>query len=67
MLKSFTAHQANQILGRSGELWFREYFDRFIRDDRHFSNAVSYIEYNPNKAGLVRRPEEWRWSSAFRR
>lgn len=65
--KSFTAHGANQILGRSGEFWFREYFDRFIRDDQHFSNAVNYIENNPVKAGLVRNREEWRWSSAFRR
>jgi REP element-mobilizing transposase RayT len=65
--KSFTAHEANQILGRSGEFWFREYFDRFIRDDRHFLNAVNYIENNPVKAGLVRAQDEWRWSSAFRR
>jgi REP element-mobilizing transposase RayT len=62
--KSFTAHRANQILGRSGDFWFREYFDRFIRDDRHFGNAVNYIEDNPVKAGLVRTREEWRWSSA---
>lgn len=65
--KSFTAHAANRILGRSGDFWFREYFDRFIRDDRHFSRAVNYIENNPVKAGLVGRREEWRWSSAFRR
>jgi REP element-mobilizing transposase RayT len=65
--KSFTAHEANQILERSGDFWFREYFDRFIREDRHFLNAVNYIENNPVKAGLVQRREEWRWSSAFRR
>jgi putative DNA methylase len=63
--KSYTAHAANQILGRSGELWFREYFDRFIRDERHFKNAVNYIEENPVKAGFVCRREEWRWSSAW--
>ena len=65
--KSYTAHAANQILGRSGDFWFREYFDRFIREDRHFANAVKYIEENPVMAGLARRPEEWRWSSAWRR
>ncbi len=62
--KSYTALAANQILGRSGDFWFREYFDRFIRDDRHFANAVGYIEMNPVKAGLVGRTEERRWSSA---
>lgn len=65
--KSFTAHRANPILKRSGDFWLREYFDRFIRDDRHFANAVGYIEMNPVKAGLVARAEEWRWSSAWRR
>jgi hypothetical protein len=63
--KSYTAHTANQILGRSGDFWFREYHDRFIRDDRHFRNTVNYIERNPVKAGLVDRPEKWRWSSAW--
>jgi REP element-mobilizing transposase RayT len=63
--KSYTAHRANQILRRSGDFWFREYHDCFIREDRHFLNAVRYIELNPVKAGLVRAKEEWRWSSAW--
>lgn len=63
--KSYSALGANQILGRSGDFWFREYHDRFIRDERHFRNAVTYIEQNPVKARLVRTPEEWRWSSAW--
>ena len=63
--KSFTAHRASVILNHSGDFWFREYFDRFIRDDRHFAAAVGYIEMNPVKAGLVARAEEWRWSSAW--
>jgi REP element-mobilizing transposase RayT len=65
--KSFTSHGANQILRRSGDFWFREYFDRFIRDEQHFVNAVTYIGQNPVKAGLAGSPEEWRWSSAWRR
>ena len=65
--KSYTAHKANEILGRTGEFWFREYFDRFVRDERHFANAVRYIEHNPVKVGLAGRPEDWRWSSAYRR
>jgi putative DNA methylase len=63
--KSYTAQAANRILRRSGDFWFREYFDRFLRDDRHFANAVRYIELNPVKAGLVERAEKWRWSSAW--
>jgi len=63
--KSFTAHRANSILKRSGDFWLREYFDRFIRDERPFANAVGYIEMNPVQAGLVARAEEWRGSSAW--
>jgi len=63
--KSYTAHLANPILERSGDFWFREYFDRFIRDEQHFANAVRYIEINPVKAGLVKGAEEWRWSSGW--
>jgi REP element-mobilizing transposase RayT len=62
--KSYTANKANQILGRRGRFWFPEYFDRYIRDERHFANAVRYIHENPVKAGLVERPEEWPFSSA---
>ncbi len=52
--KSFTAHRANRILKRSGDFWLREYFDRFIRDDRHFENAVGYIEINPKTTSGMR-------------
>jgi REP element-mobilizing transposase RayT len=63
--KSYTAHAANQILGRSGVFWFREYHDRFIRDERHLANAIEYVEQNPVKAGLVGSRELWRWSSGW--
>jgi REP element-mobilizing transposase RayT len=62
--KSYTANKANQILGRSGQFWFREYFDRYIRDERHLGNAVEYIHDNPVNAGLVKAPEDWPFSSA---
>jgi len=64
--KSFTAKKANSILKRSGPFWSREYFDRVIRDEVHYSNAVSYIENNPVKAGLCAGPGDWRHSSAWR-
>jgi putative transposase len=62
--KSYTSHEANKLLQRSGEFWFREYHDRYIRDGEHLRNAIDYIENNPVKAGLARFKEEWRWSSA---
>lgn len=65
--KSYTAKQANRILQRAGEFWQREYFDRYIRHNRHFAAAVSYIEGNPVSAGLCARPEDWLFGSAHLR
>ena len=62
--KSYTAKQANRLLGRSGQFWAVDYFDRYIRNERHFADAVNYIHNNPVKAGLVSTPEAWPFSSA---
>jgi len=62
--KSYTANECNKLLGRGGEFWQREVFDRYVRDEQHYQNAIAYIENNPVKAGLCRRPEDWPWSSA---
>jgi REP element-mobilizing transposase RayT len=62
--KSYTANEANKILNREGRFWYPDYYDRFIRDERHFYNAVRYIHENPVKAGLVENPEDWPFSSA---
>jgi HsdR family type I site-specific deoxyribonuclease len=34
------------------QFWMPEYWDRFIRDEDHFNNAVRYILNNPAKAKL---------------
>lgn len=62
--KSYTAKEANKILGRTGEFWQADYFYRYIRDEQHLHNAIHYIHENPVKAGLILRPEEWKFSSA---
>jgi REP element-mobilizing transposase RayT len=65
--KSYTATECNRLLGRSGRFWQKESFDRYVRDEKHYHQAVSYIETNPVKAGLCKTPEDWKWSSARRR
>ena len=65
--KSYSGHEANKILNRSGIFWFREYHDRYIRDETHFVHAVDYVENNPVKAGLVPDKYKWQWSSASNR
>lgn len=65
--KSYSAQRANGILQRKGPFWFREYFDRFIRNEKHYHNTVFYIEQNPAKAGLIDSAEAWPFGSARRR
>jgi REP element-mobilizing transposase RayT len=62
--KSFTSNEANKKLMRSGRFWQEDYYDRFVRNAQHFFDAINYIENNPVKARLCRRPEDWPFSSA---
>lgn len=63
-IKGGSAFLANQALNQRGTFWQAEYFDRMIRDDRHAERVAQYIRYNPVKAGLCNRPEDWPLSSA---
>ena len=45
-------------------LWQLDYYDRFIRNERHYRAAIDYIHQNPVKAGLVAHVTDWPWSSA---
>jgi putative transposase len=66
-IKGVSARDGNATLGRTGRpFWQDESFDRWIRDGREFERVRAYIEGNPVRAGLVARPEQWRWSSAFK-
>ncbi len=62
--KSFTAKEANGFLGRNGKFWQADYYNRYIRDERHYYKTVEYIEMNPVKAGLCDNREQWEFSSA---
>ena len=64
--KKFTARQICEIQEKgSSPVWHREYWDRYIRDQRHLTKAIEYIHANPVKAALAATPESWPWSSAF--
>ena len=49
--------------GLSGEVWHRRCHAAMIQL-RYLWNAVRYVERNPVRAGIVRRSEDYRWSSA---
>ncbi|MFK8161687.1 MAG: transposase [Lewinella sp.] len=56
-IKGGSAFDVNKSTGRKGKLWSKGYYDRYIRDQRHFMNEFYYILGNPEKAGLV---DNWR-------
>ena len=66
-LKSYTANEANTILGRTGRFWQKESYDHWVRDDDEMDRIVNYIRGNPVKAGLCAHHEDWRWSSCHDR
>ncbi len=44
--KSYTATMANKLLARKGDFWMKDYFDRYIRSEKHFEYTVDYIRQN---------------------
>ena len=57
------AQRINRAQAASGHL-FQGRYASYAMDDAHLMVAVRYIENNPVAAGLARRAEDWRWSSA---
>ena len=60
--RRYTRH-INFAKGWTGYLW-QGRFGSFPMDEPHLLSAVRYVEQNPVRARLVRRAQDWRWSSA---
>jgi len=50
--KSASAHAINRQAKRSGPLWQPGYWDRLVRNRKHFNNVRAYILDNPVRAHL---------------
>ena len=61
-IKGRTAKRLRSIVGGSGSVWQREWFDRWMRDDSDWEKTVAYIQNNPVKAGLAGRWEAHPWT-----
>ncbi|NMD42133.1 MAG: transposase [Firmicutes bacterium] len=48
---------------RNGHLFQGRFRSECVEDDSYLLTAIRYIHKNPVKAGLVRRAEQYRWSS----
>jgi putative transposase len=48
---------------RTGHFW-QGRFGAVVMDEEHLAAALRYVALNPVRARLVRRAQDWRWSSA---
>jgi REP element-mobilizing transposase RayT len=55
--KSYSALEANKVLGRMGRFWQREYFDHLVRNEASLLKIARYVQENPQEAGL----HNWPW------
>jgi len=59
--KSFTSHEINRALNRTGDVWLDESYDHLVRNELDYDRQVAYVWDNPSKAGIG--PWPWRWSA----
>jgi putative transposase len=62
LIKGSTARNSNKILSRVGKFWQSESFDRVIRNKKELLNTLTYVIYNPVKAGLVNNWTDWKYT-----
>ncbi len=53
----------NKKKNASGHLWQGRFYS-CVMDDNYLVTALRYVERNPVRAGIVRKPWQWKWSSA---
>lgn len=59
-------HTEKDTIGQ-GHLYQGRYKSFICQNDNHFISLVKYVEQNAKKANLVRKAENWKWSSLWRR
>lgn len=60
--KSYTAHEARELVDYGESFWQGGYFDRLIRTKTEFRDTLQYVWRNPEEAGLG----EWEWRAVGR-
>ena len=53
----------NRRYNRTGALWEGRYRPALVYDERYWLTCMRYVELNPVRAGIVSKPEQYRWSS----
>ncbi|MDO8453239.1 MAG: transposase [Sulfurimonas sp.] len=56
MIKGVSAKKINELLGKNGKLWADDYYDKTIRNEKHFWVVYEYIKNNPQKISGTKVP-----------
>jgi REP element-mobilizing transposase RayT len=62
-LNGLHAQAVNDRHEQFGSLFRQRYQTQLVETDGHLLAALRYIALNPVRAGLCKRPADWRWSS----
>lgn len=57
------AQHVNLKYRRTGTLWEGRHRSSLVQSEKYLLTCYRYIELNPVRANMVKRPEEYRWSS----
>jgi len=57
------AMKFNSKYNQVGHLWQNRYKNYVVLKDEYLLNLISYVHYNPVRKKIVRRPEDYAWSS----
>lgn len=61
-IKGYSALESNKIVNRKGSFWQSESYDHIVRDEDELLRIIKYVIYNPVKAGLVEKWEDWKFT-----
>jgi len=60
-IKSFSAHRINELESKSGSVWQKKQFDRYVRSDRDLQERFYYILCNTWNSGVAQQNQDYSW------
>lgn len=62
-IKLSSTNGLGECRGEAGELWQGRFFDHALRTVKDYTETMEYIHLYPVRRGVVKRPDDWTWSS----
>ena len=62
-IKQSFSRYYNRKVGRKGFFWSDRFKSVLVENGETLINCLAYIDLNPVRAGIVKRPEDYRWCS----